>query len=125
MNLLSQRRIADLHAETDWQVGQSALQGFRLKASDVKKRRAIGSPDALVLLGRFFGTSGQNTKVQNEPPQKTRRFNHARIAQKLPQIATQSGNRRCIRRAELNEKNAGSCRRASGEWWVVSIRRRG
>src|SRR5262245_20104551 len=106
MNRLGQRWVADLHAEADRQVGQSALQGLCLKASDVKKRRTVGSPDALIFRGRLLGARSQNAKVQDEPPQQARRFDDARIAQELPQIATQSGNRLRIRSAELNEKYA-------------------
>src|SRR5437764_7008945 len=105
MTRLSQGRIADLHPEMDRQGGQNALQGLRLKASDMKQRRAVGSPDASILGGRLLGPSSQYAKVQNEPPQKTRRFDDARIAQELPQIAPQGRDRRLIRRTELNEQN--------------------
>ena len=54
------RRIADLHAEAHWHIGQQPCKSFGLPARVVQQRRAgLRIPDALILGGRALGRNGR------------------------------------------------------------------
>src|SRR5690606_30434362 len=74
--------------------------------------RAVRRPDLPIGVRALAGADSQDHPVQGEPPKPARRFDHARIAQKLRQEAAHRRRRGGVGRAEIDQQHAEAFRRA-------------
>jgi hypothetical protein len=114
---LGHRRVAVAHAELDPHALAEALrpallQARRPGAGDVEQRRAALGPDRLVGAGRAARAHAQDDAVQDQPPDRPRHLDHARVVQELRQVAAHGGRRRGIGGAEVQHQHAEALRRA-------------
>ena len=112
------RRIAVAHRTGDHHVValrvEQLLQRMRLALAIDEQRRArhvgLAQPDALVLVRRRPRAQRQDQHVEDEPPRGARNLHHARVGQKLTQVAANLARRGAVGCTEVDQQD----RRAIG-----------
>ena len=106
------RRVAVAHGVFDHErrlgaLAEIALQQRCLLFGVHAQRRAFLQPDAGVFCGGFFRARVEDDAVEDQPPQGARHFHHARVAEEFLQVGAYGLRRGRIRRAEIDQQDAG------------------
>ena len=96
--------VAVAHTENDAvAIAQPILQPPFLAARVNKEGGSLRRPDALVQTGRAPGPSGEDHQVEDGQPFQRVEVDDPGIGEELPQIGTEGGRGRRLRRAQLGD----------------------
>ena len=89
-------------------VGVKPLLELTLQGLAVEQERGpFVGPHLLVLSRAFESADGGNDAVHQDFARQPREVDHAAIAQKLTQVSSHRARRRCIRRPQIHNEDAG------------------
>jgi hypothetical protein len=112
VELFRDRGIAVAHRVVDRHVAapllaEQALEQLGLAFGVRLERRAFRRPDGGVFLGGLLRPRVEDDAVEDEPPDRARNLDHARVPEELAEIAAQRGGGGRIGRAEVDEQDGG------------------
>ncbi len=78
----------------------------------------LSFPDALIGVAAARRPRGKNDEIEDRPPEQFRRLDHARIGQKLLEIAAHRPKIGRLGRSEIDEKNPDALLGAGIRWLI-------